>query len=147
MVGITIAGARFRVENIEKTLGNISETSRIHGVEIQVFDASRIFGKEHLEIAAGKAERAFEQGRNLSNTPATEIMLYAAAERQISQAIKKLGLREGIEELAIVIFGNAEAEEIIWELGWQKDDSVLRPPSEEEMDTVLEGMALSELER
>ena len=142
-----IFGVRHRVEDTGQTLASISQVAEKNGIEIQVFDATKIIGMEHLEVATEKAQRAFSEDRNLSNTLATEILLYASAERQISEAIRKLGIKDGAEELAVVILGDIDPGQIMSELGWTRDDSVLKPASETEIDQILEKMAMSELER
>ena len=142
-----IMGARHKINSVDETLAKIAASAKSLKVEIQVLDASRICGKEHLIIAAEKAERSFSDKRNLSNTLATEVLLYAASERQISQAIMKLGIKEGIEKLAIVVFGEIELAQILSELGWEQDDSVLNPLPDMDIDAIIEKMALSELER
>lgn len=142
-----IIGARHRIVDIDNTLKAIADLSAEMEIEIQVLDANLVFGKEHLVVAIEKADRAFSQGRNISKTMGTEIMLYAGAERQISKAIEKMGLKPGIEELAIVVLTDIDANSILSKLGWERDDSVLEPASAEEIDIMLEKMALSELDR
>lgn len=144
---VMIGGARHKIDNPDAILKHIMKISARAGITIQVFDASKIRGREHLEIAAEKARRAFVDGRNLSNTLATEVMLYAAAERQISKAIGKVGIRPGIDKLAIVVFGDVDKSELFAELGWQEDETAIGPPPQDELNSTIENMALSELER
>ena len=147
---VVIMGARHRIVDIDKTLKAIADLSAELEVEIQMLDANMVFGKEHLVVAVEKAERAFSQKRNISKTMGTEILLYAGAERQISKAIEKMGLKPGIEELAVIIISqhdHPDPDKIMAELGWQRDDSVLDPDEEEKIDMILEKMALSELDR
>ena len=143
---VVIIGARHRITDIDEALKAIADLSAELGVQIQVLDAALVFGKEHLEVAVEKAERAFSQERNISNTMGTEILLYAGAERQISKAIEKMGMKPGIEELAIIILGDANPDTIMSKLGWERDDSVL-DSDEDNIDMILEKMALSELDR
>lgn len=155
-----ICGARHRIKNVDTVLEVVASLGESRGKEIQILDATMIFGREHLEAAAEKTVRAFSEGRNISKTMATELLLYAGAERQISTAIRKMGIKEGLEEIAVVIFGDEDIDQIIDELGWVRDDSVLEPDlgnlekfgidstdHDNVIDIVLEKMALSELER
>ena len=145
-----IFGARHLVADVDGELEKLSIASKNLGVEIQVLDAHMVFGMEHIEIALEKTERAFDQGRNIAKTRGTELMLYAGAERQISKAIEKMGLKPGIEELAVIIIGqhnNSDLDKIMAELGWERDDSVLEPGAPEDIDIILEELALSELDR
>ena len=90
-----------------------------------------------------------------------EILLYAAAERQISGAIDKLGIVPEATEFAIVTVGQIAPEEVLKAIDLQSAD-VLEPEGKdysifeitlEEIkmasipDIVLERMALSELNR
>ena len=159
-----IFGARHLVTNIDDELGKVSLASENLGVEIQVLDAHMIFGKEHIEVALERTERTFAQGRNIAKTQGVELMLYAGAERQISKALDKMGLKKGMDELVIVIFGDQEPDIILDELGWTRDDAVFQPdpsrageygldldldgiPITKLIDHILEKMALTELDR
>ena len=157
-----IFGARHLVASVDDELDRISSASESLDVEIQVLDAHMVFDREHIEIALEKSERAFAQGRNIAKTRGTELMLYAGAERQISKALKKMGLKEGMEELAIIAFWDQEPDIILDKLGWTRDDTVLQPdpsnaieygidldgiPPDKLIDHILEMMALSELDR
>ena len=165
-----IFGARHLVTNVDDELDRLANLSDNLGVEIQVLDAHLVFGREHIEVALDKSNRAFAQGRNIANTRGVELMLYAGAERQISKALDKMGLKEGLDELAIVVFGDQDPDIILGELGWVRDDSVLQPdpnradeygidqniylgpdndniPNTRLIDHILEKMTLTELDR
>jgi tRNA threonylcarbamoyladenosine modification (KEOPS) complex Cgi121 subunit len=158
---VVISGTRHRITNTDTVLDRIDKLRKSLGTEIQILDANMIFGREHLEVAIEKTERAFSEGRNLSSNKATELLLYAGAETQISKAIVKMGIKEGLEEIAVIAFGDIPVERIMDELGWSQDDSVLEADVEnlkrfgivtDDMqdnitDLVLEKMALSELGR
>jgi tRNA threonylcarbamoyladenosine modification (KEOPS) complex Cgi121 subunit len=51
-----------------------------------------VAGLEHLTTAAKLTAISFKAGRNLARSPATELLLYASASRQIKEAIEKLGV-------------------------------------------------------
>jgi KEOPS complex subunit Cgi121 len=63
----------------------------------------------------------------MSRTLGMEIMLYAAAERQTSEALRKLGIHEGITEMAVAIVGDVSEDEMLKSLELVRDDSVLEP--------------------
>ena len=161
-----IIGSRHMVTDVDEELKKVQTASEILGVEIQVLDAHLIFGREHIEVALERTERAFAQERNIAKTQGVELMLYAGAERQISKALEKMGLKEGIDEMAIIVFGDLDPDIIVNELGWTRDDTVLQPdprrsgeygmdtdlalndiPPARLIDHVLEKMALTELDR
>ncbi len=161
-----IFGAKHHVTDVDDELEKVALASENLGVEIQVLDAGMVFGREHIEVALERVDRAFAQKRNIAKTRGVEFMLYAGAERQISRALDKMGLKNGMNELAIVVFGDLEPDVILDELGWARDDTVLQPdasrageygidldvksndiPPARLIDHVLEKMALTELDR
>lgn len=85
--------------------------------------ADRVYGREHLLHAAALAQRAVKEGRARSADVQTETLLYAAGERQIGKALDFMGVREGVDAVAVVAWRDpaplAEA------LGWTRDDAVL----------------------
>ena len=159
---IGIFGARGQIGNIENILLTISSLEKEHDSTVQLFRADRILGKEHIQTATELATRSWDSGNARSRTLGMEIMLYAAAERQISGAIDKLGITDITEELAIVIIGQINPEEVLSALNLERADDVLDAEekdhsifqiSQEELnfasasEIVLERMALSELNR
>ncbi len=74
-------------------------------VNVQFFDASLIATKEHLYFAALNALQAFQNKTNLSKSLAMETMLYASAQRQIKNAIRRLGITPETTSIAAVIIG------------------------------------------
>jgi len=71
-----------------------TDPSRFIDAGCAALDAECIYGREHIERAVECAERAFRQGRNVASRMEIETVLYAACERNISRAFKKLGVRE-----------------------------------------------------
>ncbi len=156
-----IIGSKHTITDIDQTLEEVNGISKNMGIGIQILDAGLIFGKEHLMVAVEKAERAFAQNMNISKSIPTEVMLYAGAERQISKAIQKMGIKKDLEELAIILHGDVDPIVFLSNIGWKRDDTVLEPDIDRASDfgitaqvdennitdLVLERMALSELDR
>jgi len=90
-----------------------------HGV--QLVRADRVYGRDHLLLAADLAARAHAQGRARASDVATETLLYAAGERQIGKALALLGLQPGVRGVAVVSWGEP------WHppTSWRRDDDVL----------------------
>ncbi|MCW3999825.1 MAG: KEOPS complex subunit Cgi121 [Candidatus Bathyarchaeota archaeon] len=105
--------------------------SAIGEVEVQFFDAGLIATSEHLYFAAVNALAAFSGKTNLSKSVAVEMMLYAAAQRQIRQSIAKIGINPQTSEVAVALVGkDAGALErmrdaVSLAVGAEPDDSVL----------------------
>ena len=154
--------------DIKQMLKTVEKVSKELGIELQLVDASKVYGKEHLELAAQKAIRAFEEDRNFGKTLAVEVLLYASGKRQISEAIKFMGLHDGIEKIgAIAIAGRGKnvPVELPRMLGLERDDKVLEGsddvlvafgigpqakkgiPKDRWGDLVLEKVALLDIEK
>ena len=93
------------------------------GGEVVLMDPDKILGREHVISAAIHAERSFEEGTNRSKSILTEIILYAAWERQISKALAKMKPK-GNEYVALLIcIKDPELESI----DMVRDDSLIAP--------------------
>lgn len=95
--------------------------------EVQLFDARLVFGRDHLISAAEHALRAFQRGSNSASSVALETLVYASGERQIHEALSKMGLSEATEEVAIVDLGGAVRDDLLALLGLHRDEAVLEP--------------------
>jgi len=100
---IVVVGARGTIQNVDEFLQQLLGFSEEHHLVIQALDAKAVYGKDHLVSATEHAVRAFTQGRNAMNFLALELLLYAAGERQIQKAIKKMGVKRGKGQIAFVI--------------------------------------------
>jgi KEOPS complex subunit Cgi121 len=100
---ITVIGSVGTIQNIETFVQQLLLFSKNEHLVIQAFDASAVFGETHLVSATQHALRAFEQKTNATNSLALEILLYAAGERQINKAIKKIGIKKGRHTIAFVL--------------------------------------------
>ncbi|HEC76893.1 MAG TPA: hypothetical protein ENI33_06530 [Thermoplasmatales archaeon] len=122
-----IIGAKGKL-NIEETLEKLK---KIKGIS-QIFDASCICGREHIEIAYERAKRAFEEGRNKCRSIEMEMLLYASCKRQIKDAMDFVGAKKH-GEYAIFLDGLNEEEAIKFvknELKLEIDENVLKPSIE-----------------
>ena len=94
------------------------------GGDAVIMDPMYICGRDHVISAVRHAERSFEHGTNRSKTLLTEIILYAAAERQISKAMEKMRPKEGKDEYAIALL-NVPDDLRLGDIGMERDDSIL----------------------
>ena len=135
---ITVIGAKGTIQDVEVFLQQLLAFSTEENLVIQALDAAVVYGKDHLISATQHAQRAFEQHTNSTNTLALEILLYAAGERQIQKAIKKMGVKKGKQTIAFVIVGKTKRST----KGKPFDtirDSLLQMLALTGDDTVLEG--------
>ncbi|MEM3507298.1 MAG: KEOPS complex subunit Cgi121, partial [Candidatus Bathyarchaeia archaeon] len=73
------------------------------GIEIQFFDSKKIAGWEHVYFAALNALKAFQNKNNISKSLSMELLIYASAERQIKDAIQKIGIKPNEKEVTVAI--------------------------------------------
>jgi len=135
---ITVFGAQGTITDVDMFLSKLLGISKDKDVVVQAFDAQVIYGSDHLLSATQHAQRAFYQKTNATNSLLLEIILYAAGERQIHKALKKVGVKKGKQHLAFVL--------IIERKKNQKEkpyetiiDSILRSFHFTRNDKVLEG--------
>jgi len=100
-------------------------------LDIQLFRADRIAGKEHLTFAASSAIRAFRQHQERARTLAVELLLYASCQSQITKAIQRLGVRPQTREivfaaLAIDVSADRLAKQVVRKLQADSNDDVIQ---------------------
>lgn len=100
---ITILGTHGTIKNVDFFIQQLLQFSKEEHLIIQAFDATVIYSKDHLISATAHAKRAFLQGTNATNSLALEILLYAAGERQIQKAIKKMGVKKGEQQIVFIL--------------------------------------------
>jgi KEOPS complex subunit Cgi121 len=96
------------IKNVESFMQQLLFFSTEEQCMIQAFDARLIYGMDHLISAVMHAKRAFQQGTNATNSLALEILLYAAGERQIKKAIKKMGIKKGQQQIIFLLTDSAD---------------------------------------
>lgn len=99
------------------------------GAEVVLLEPSVVCGKDHVVSAVMHAERAFAEGRNRAKTLLTEIVLYAACERQIGKALKKMKPTDGTAGMVAAVL-NYPGDLALSELGAESDDSLYAPSEE-----------------
>ena len=94
------------------------------GGDVVIMDPMYVCGKDHIVSAVRHAERSFEHGTNRSKTLLTEILLYAAGERQISKALEKMRPKSGCKEYALALLDVPDDLKLD-DIKMQMDDSIL----------------------
>lgn len=115
---------------------------RVAGVA-QAIDARFVAGRKHLELAADLALTSEERGTRVAEDLGVEILLYAAATRQIDEAIDRVGVAPDTSEVGLVLIDPSIQE--VLELGLQRNDSVLEF-SQEKRDFIVEAFEVEETE-
>ncbi|MDR0887705.1 MAG: hypothetical protein LBM39_00760 [Candidatus Methanoplasma sp.] len=93
------------------------------GGEVVLLDPEMVCGKDHILSAVAHAERAFRNGTNRSKTLLTEIILYAAGDRQIGRATERMRPKPDTDEMVAVLLDieNPRIEEI----GLERCDGIM----------------------
>ena len=117
---IRILGFKGRIEDINETLSMLEDD----GI-VQLMDARAVAGREHVLHATAHAIKAFKRGENIANDIGLEICLRTAATRQISKALKMVGLKEGPMEICAVLIDSDKLDTL--SRIFKRDDTVLEP--------------------
>ena len=127
------------------------------GGDVVLLDPDAVLGKDHVIAAAVHAERAFSEGTNRSKTLPTEIILYAAWERQIGKAMDKMRPKPGSDSYVALLMGIDDPR--LDEIGMERDDSLMdaTPEKAERLgvsggmlspeDQAIENVAMVELQK
>ena len=134
---IKIVGARGNIQDVDDFLKQIFSFAKENRIIIQVFDADVVYGKNHLVSAAEHAVRAFERGKNTTNSLVMEILLYASGERQLKLAISKMGIKVGKGNVAFVLID--DIKDAKGKISDQLTNELLKLVSLKRDDKVLDG--------
>ncbi len=104
----------------KKIEGYRSETNTF----VQIFDSNVVLHEEHILWAYNKAEECFEYGANIADSLEIEVLLWAAGERQIKDALMKMGISDNCSN-AVVLLENSQ--DFLDHMGWEKKEEPLKP--------------------
>lgn len=122
-----VAGYRGTIRDVPAFLARLQR----RGLPVQLLRADRVYGADHLKLAALLAQRAYVQGRARTADVPTETLLYAAGERQVGKALAFLGLAEGMDRIAAVGWCDEATLDLVARVeGWTRDDAVLEGSDE-----------------
>lgn len=126
---LKILGYRADIENVDDTLDFINNLKEDCST-IQVFDADTIAGEKHLLHAYYQALNSFDRNENLANDLGIEVSLRLSAQRQISKALKKVGLKKGKINICFLLMDCGDEIEAKLDDTFIRDDTVLEPQPE-----------------
>jgi KEOPS complex subunit Cgi121 len=122
---IKVAGFRTHITNFKQIMADLK---KFDNCTIQLINAEGIAGREHAIHATIHAIKAFSRNENIANDLGLEICVRMSGQRQISQALKKLGIKNG--DITICVIAVDCNEDIMVELTdflGDRDDKVLEP--------------------
>lgn len=124
---IQIAGFSTNVINFKQLMNDING----FGCTVQLMDAEGIAGTQHALHSAVHALRSFSRGENISKDLGLEICVRASGQRQISQALKILGIKNGDMKIcAVAIDCEDDLIKKLEDILGKRDNSVLNADKE-----------------
>ena len=139
-----------KINNVKNFLKKIKEKLPSN-VWIQFFDSSVIANWQHIFFAVINAQLSFKNQSNISKSIEMETLLYASAQNQINKAIKKIGIKPDISNMAIVIVAKKEEQihkillTITKNIGSKPDESVIGI-SDEKQEKIIKTFEISKSE-
>ncbi len=88
-----------RISDVREVMAHLSRMGKF-----QLMDGRYILGEDHVRFACFEALRSFQNQSNVTNSLSMEVLVKAACTTQITEAIKTLGVKEGLEEVVLVGF-------------------------------------------
>lgn len=73
---------------------------------LQFVDAASVAGVIHLLSAAQNAVNAWKGGYPIARGLDVEVLVYASAQRQIGKAFERMGVRDGLDHVAVVVISD-----------------------------------------
>ena len=149
-------GAHVWVSAANASPKNIEEFFRLAAekhptVSIQVVDLDRVPGHRYLTLAVVNAIHSFRSNHPIGKTLGIELLLYLAGERQITEALKRVGVTAETRRVAVLAVGSADELSAMPSffndlLGAQCDDGLLDDWSPVRIENVRSGFEIGEKE-
>jgi len=112
------------------------------GGSVRLLDANLVFGIDHIRSAFEKASRAFDNDQNVSDSLATETMLYMSGCRQIQEAVELFRLKgEGRAVVCLADTAQNSRERLKSGLSITEDEAVLTDFSKKDVHSFGIGIA------
>jgi tRNA threonylcarbamoyladenosine modification (KEOPS) complex Cgi121 subunit len=75
---------------------------------VQLVDLDKVAGTRYLRLATFSALKSFQSNHAIAKSLAMEILLYIAADRQIGEALKRVGVSSDTKRVAAVVVGKSK---------------------------------------
>ncbi len=138
---IQVAGYKSNINNFKQLMYDISKFNP--ECTIQLMNAEGIAGKKHVIHATIHAIKSFSRKENISNDLGLEICVRTSGQRQISQALKMLGIKNGdLKVCAVAVDCEENIMEKLQEVLGEREDKVL----EADNDKLKELYGISSIE-
>ena len=109
---LSLGYSKARITDPEKTLRKLRSVNDV--VQVQLVKAGLVAGPEHLRFAARNALHSFTGKSPRSKSLAVEYLLFVSCQRQISKAIKLLGVASS--DRNVVLIGLSDSKDALRDL-------------------------------
>ncbi len=133
MAEFKILSGFIEVEDVRNYLESIKDC------EASIIDASFVVSIENVKFATEKAIKSWKKGENIARTLPMEILLYAAATRQIKDALK-LGIKRGKNAVYVVLLNCNELP------GFKEESFEKINPDKKQIEKIKEFYGISDEE-
>ena len=119
---------------------------------VQLMDLNKVAGSRHLLLSTYNAAKSFSSKQRISRTLSMEILLYVSANRQISEAIKRVGITTETRAIAAVIVSSSReavltaAELLEQVLGVKNTDELLDSWPSGRIECVQQSLGITAIE-
>ena len=103
---LTLGFGKVRIKDPEKILSELRSVN--DKAQLQLVKAGLIAGPEHLRFAARNALHSFKSKNPRSKSLAVEYLLYLSCQRQISKAIRFLGVEPADDQIVLVALSDSK---------------------------------------
>ncbi len=147
---VWISGFNIDLDSPDEVLGGVGK--RFPEVCVQLVDLNRVAGSRYLLLAILNAVKSFQSKQPIAKTLSMEILLYVAASRQISEAIKRVGVTGKTGKIAALAVGAkpqevADAGEFLSQLLKQpSNDELVNQWTQPRIESVRSTFGIGELE-
>ncbi len=138
-----------RIVDPDKTLRQLRSAS--DKAQVQLLKATLVAGPEHLRFAARNAIHSFRSKSPRSKSLAVEFLLYVSCQRQISKAIRLLGVEPADRQVVLVALSESkeaiqELERVSRSLLGNPDDSLVEIGSKRKLADIQRSYGVSKRE-
>ena len=143
---VWISAVNAKPQNIDQVFASVAE--KHPAVSIQLVDLDKVPGGRYLSLATVNAIQSFQSKHPIGKTLGMELLLYIAGEKQINEAIKRVGITAQTRRVAILAIGEPDEMQAVTSLleemlGRASENQLLDDWTEERTENVRAGFRIS----
>jgi len=127
---VWISAFQSHCPNVTQLLADTSK--KFPDTYTQLVDLDKVAGSRYLFVATYNALKSFNSKRRISRSLPMEILLYIAADRQIAEAIKHVGVSSETEKTAAIVLGHTR--EVVSAVGTYLTETIKHSPADSLLD-------------